>query len=215
MTPFIFDCDGTLVETHKDIAASARHVCERLGIPPVDEAIIPGYMGLGIDHLLRRILGDHGDRFDEARRLYMAHHDNHCTDRSRLYDGAIELLDALRSRGCRLGLLSNKTEHFCRIILEKLDVAHRFDLIYGSDSTPWKKPDCRGLLQLAGRLGGSDALYIGDSSIDIDTAHAARARFPGMRVGFVEHGYGRVETEKPDYTWSDLRALLKWVESGA
>lgn len=206
----IFDCDGTLVETHRDIAASARFMCDRLGIPPADESLIPGYMGLGIDHLIRQVLGNRSDLFDAARKLYVEHHEEHCADRARLYDGAAELLDELRARGLRVGLLSNKNEHFCRLILERLGVLDRFDLVFGSDSTPWKKPDPRGLQEMRSRLGDGDALYVGDSDVDIRTGRAA-----GIRVGFVEHGYGRGGDEQPDYRWKDLRALLTWLRSGA
>lgn len=202
----LFDLDGTLAETHWDIAASTDFVLASFGLPVVGPDAIPDYVGLGLEHLLTTALAGAAtpERLAEARRRYVEHHAAHCCDRVRLYDGIEAFLEALARSGRRLGLLSNKPTAFCEQILIATGVRKYFGIVYGSDATPWMKPDGRGLVRLAEELGAKRPLYIGDSSIDIDAARAA-----GFRVGFVTWGYGKIENEKPDFIWNTVGEMVR------
>lgn len=214
----VFDLDGTLVETHRDIAASVAHVRALRGMPPLPVEAIPPLLGWGVEHLLARALGiEDPAAVAEARALYAAHHAVHCTDHARLYDGAAETLKILRGIGVGIGLLSNKPHEFCIRILEALAIRDSFHAIFGADAVPWKKPDPRGLLHAITETARAAelpfdparALYVGDSAVDIAAARAA-----GCAAAFVRTGYGRIEGQRPDHVWDDLRGLLT-LYSGA
>lgn len=207
----VFDLDGTLVETHRDIAASIAHVRSLRGMPPLPEDAIPPLLGWGVEHLLSRALGiEDAAAIASARREYAAHHAVHCADHARLYDGAAETLGALRAAGVGVGLLSNKPHEFCLRLLDALAIRGHFHAVFGADAVPWKKPDPRGLLHAiaeTARAAGlpadpAGALYVGDSAVDIEAARAA-----GCAAAFVRTGYGRIEDHAPDHAWDDLRGL--------
>jgi phosphoglycolate phosphatase len=206
----LFDLDGTLAETHWDIAASTDFVLASFGRPPVGPELIPEYLGLGLDHLVAKAMGAGATEMElaEARRRYVEHHAAHCCDRVRLYDGIADLLRELRSEGARLGLLSNKPAVFCESILVATGIRDCFAAVFGADSTPWKKPDGRGLRALADAVSAAWPLYVGDSSIDI-----AAARDAGIPVGLVTWGYGRVEGDAPDYLWKSVDEMERDLKS--
>lgn len=205
---FVFDLDGTLAETHYDIAATTDHVLAHFGLPPIGPEAIPEYLGMGIEFLLAKALGpDRTSLIEEGVRIYAAHHSEHCTDRVRLYDGVEMLLRRLGTAGSRLALLSNKREIFCRRILDHTGVLSLFKAVCGSDSFPYMKPDGRALLAAIAAAGGGEAIFVGDSWTDIATARAA-----GVRVGFVDGGYGHVKDQEPDYHWSRVTTMSESFE---
>jgi phosphoglycolate phosphatase len=202
----LFDLDGTLAETHWDIAASTNFVLASFGRPSVGPDAIPEYLGLGLDHLIAKAMGESADAamLAEARRRYVEHHAVHCCDRVRLYDGIAALLSEISASGVVIGMLSNKPAVFCERILVATGIRACFAAVFGADSTPWKKPDGRGLRALASELKSAHPFYIGDSSIDI-----AAARDAGIPVGLVTWGYGRVEGEEPDFRWANVDEMTK------
>lgn len=206
----LFDLDGTLAETHWDIAASTDFVLASFGRPPVGPDSIAEYLGLGLDHLIAKAMGESAESGElaEARARYVEHHAVHCCDRVRLYDGIAELLRDLHAAGVRLGLLSNKPAVFCERILVATGIRDLFTGVYGADSTLWKKPDGRGIRALAAALKSERPLYVGDSSVDI-----AAARDAGIPVGFVTWGYGRVGGEEPDHLWKSVDEMARDLKS--
>ncbi len=207
----VFDLDGTLVETHRDIAASLAHVRALHGLGPLALEDVPPLLGWGVEHLLSKALGiDSASAIETARAQYAAHHDEHCADHARIYDGVVESLSAIRAAGIGVGLLSNKPHRFCVRLLDALALTPFFHAVFGADAVAWKKPDPRGLLhaveataRASGRAASpSTALYVGDSAVDIETARAA-----GVGIAFVKTGYGRIEEQAPDYEWETMRDL--------
>lgn len=209
----VFDLDGTLVETHRDIAASIAHVRSLYGLPPLSLEEVPPLLGWGVEHLLAKALGiDSAETIETARVQYATHHDRHCVDHARIYIGVIEVLTVIRAAGIGVGLLSNKPHQFCVRILDALALTPYFHAVFGADAVAWKKPDPRGLLHAvaatataSGRSGSpASALYVGDSAVDIETARAA-----GVGMAFVRTGYGRIESVSPDYEWEDMRGFFE------
>lgn len=216
----VFDLDGTLVETHQDIAVSLTWTLAHFDRPPMPAADVPPLLGWGIEHVLESVLATKdAAMIATARELYFAHHTKHCADHARIYDGVIEMLKGLRNHGCAVGLLSNKPHALCERLLTLLDMRNLFHTVFGADVIPWKKPDPRCLLHVigatataAGFPGALDAenadvrsraLYVGDAAVDIATSRAA-----GVRVAFVRTGYGRIEDQPPDFDWPSAASLL-------
>jgi len=143
----IFDLDGTLVTSGKDVAASVNHTLAALGLPALDEHIIIDYIGDGVKKLIERSLG-HAlqDRFEEAFAIYSRHYEEHMMDNTVLYSGVHEVLKHFHDKN--KVILTNKRHPFALAMSDALQLTRYFDHLVGAESTPYIKPDAR----LAGPL---------------------------------------------------------------
>ena len=203
---FVFDLDGTLVDSRRDIADAANALLEACGAEPLSEERVGRMVGDGAATLIARAfaacdiepLPDALDRFLAlyARRLL-----NH----TRPYPGVAGLLDALGGRGA-LAVLTNKPIAATREILSGLDLARHFPehAVIGGDGPLARKPDPAGLRHLSETAGVPlDAtLLIGDSVIDWRTARAAAASICVARYGFGFRGFP-IEELAPDDRFID------------
>ena len=184
----VFDLDGTLIDSRKDIANAANVVLQSSGAPPLAEEAIARMVGDGAATLVARAFAAAGRtpppdalaRFlDAYGRALLVH--------TRPYRGIPEILDALSAR-VPLALLTNKPLAATRDILDALDLARFFpaDRVLGGDGPLPRKPATDGLLQLAFevRVEPRRTLLVGDSIIDWQTAHAAGAHVCLARYGF-------------------------------
>lgn len=192
---FIFDLDGTLVDSRRDIAAAANVARGAVGLPPLPEPVLRGYVGDGVRLLLRRALGhgatgggplaDDDPRLGPAHAAYLEHYAAHLLDHTRAYNGVAELLDRLP----RVPLLvaTNKPGGFSRTILAGLGLARHFGAVVGGDEAPARKPDPAHLQAcLAGlEVAPGDVVVVGDSGNDILAARALGAVAVGCTWGLV------------------------------
>src|SRR5581483_4907907 len=149
--------------------------------------IVTGYIGWGIEHLNRKSLETEDlAKLTEGLEVLKTHYREHCVDQTLVFPGVRELLDHLKGRGVKMGLVSNKPHEFTLITLEKLGLAPYFQEVLGADATPNKKPHPEPLLTALDRMGvkPSQAVMIGVSPVDAQAARAA-----GMLVGLVRHGF--------------------------
>ena len=200
----VFDLDGTLIDSEQDLANAVNATLAHLHRPPLPIAVIRGYIGDGASALLRRALtvGKRADtlsELDHARALdfFLTHYRAHKLDNTRLYPGVLDTLNALRAAlpDARMAVLTNKPVRPSREICAGLGLAHLFFQIYGGESFPTKKPDPLGLntliheasahLKAAGQpaLTPDQTIMIGDSPVDIATAHAAGTLSIGCTFG--------------------------------
>jgi phosphoglycolate phosphatase len=192
----IIDLDGTMVHTAPDFQVAVNRMREELGLAPLDIETITDFVGQGTENLMRRVLAvdyapaDVEMHFPRAIETYMRHYLPINGVYSTVYPGVHEGLDALRSKGVQLACVTNKPLGFARVLLEKMNLAGYFDIIYGGDSLPKKKPDPYPMLKVCEDFGLAPAqiVAIGDSSND---ARAARAA--GCRVLNVPYGYNHGE----------------------
>ena len=187
-TLFVFDLDGTLVDSRRDIADAANALLESCGAAPIPEARIGAMVGEGAAMLVARAFRASGvERPADALERYLAFYDERLLNHTRPYDGIPEVLDALGRRGA-LAVLTNKPLASTRRILEGLDLARFFppEDVLGGDGPFARKPDPAALLHLAASVGASSAatLMIGDSAIDWRTARAASTGICLARYGF-------------------------------
>ena len=204
----LYDLDGTLVDTKEDIASSANHMLGRMGLPPLTvEQVVP-FVGKGISQLIAACLGTDDPRLmEEGLRIYRAHYAEHMLDKSRLYPGALDLLEHFKSRV--QAVITNKPNPYSTEILKGLGVARYFIEIVGGDSPYPKKPEPDSLLALMKKAGAGpdETLFIGDSVVDIQTGRRA-----GVLTAVVTHGFERKEVllgESPALAVESLKALLE------
>ncbi len=205
---FVFDLDGTLIESREDLAASLNHALASLGRPAFDLPTVTGFIGNGARVLIERALGAAGgpELVKEGLDRFLEHYADHCTDRTRLHPRTIEVMEALVSAGKRLTVLTNKPRAMSVKILERLGAARFFVRIDGGDSFP-KKPDPAGLLDVIASTGApaDRTLVVGDSAVDVATARAGRASSAGALWGFKPEEF---ELQPPDHLLSSLDDLL-------
>jgi 2-phosphoglycolate phosphatase len=183
----LFDLDGTLIDSKKDIAAAANAARVHFRMPALPLETVTGYIGWGIEHLNRKALATEDPaRLAEGLKVLEAYYREHCVDQTVIFPGVRELLDFLKGRGIPMGLVSNKPHEFTLITLEKLGLMPYFAVALGADATPNKKPHPEPLLTALAKIGAkpSEAVMIGDSPVDAQAARAA-----GMLVGLVSHGF--------------------------
>jgi phosphoglycolate phosphatase len=184
----IFDLDGTLIDSSRDLAISTNAMLRHLGRPEIDEKTVNSYVGDGAQVLVRRALGNgtaEGE-FQVAYDFFIRHYRAHSLENTRLYPGISEALDTLKRAGNTLAVLTNKPVKISRDILAGLKVEDLFVRVYGGDSFPVKKPDPIGIETLMHDTGAAreSTIMIGDTSVDIRTAKAACVRACGVLWGF-------------------------------
>lgn len=211
----VFDLDGTLIDSVRDLAASASELVTSLGGRPLDTTEVAAMVGDGAALLVRRALGAAGLDPDTPGALarFLAIYETRLLDTTRPYPGVEQML-LLASRHNRLSVLTNKPLRHSRLVLDGLGLSRHFAAIVGGDGPAGKKPGVRGLLSIAADL--SHVLLVGDSPVDRDTAQNAGCRFAWARYGF---GARRFEAA-PDTPYvlerpADLDAVLERLASFA
>jgi phosphoglycolate phosphatase len=204
----IYDLDGTLVDSLDDLTDTINSMLGAMGLPRHPAEIIRGFVGEGVERLIRRSLGPvHEDRYEEAAPLWRGIYARHLLDKTRLYDGIAGLLEVpppLRA------VLTNKPGGFARRILAGLGVAAKFARVIGGDEGP-RKPSPDNLLAICKDFGvlPSEALMVGDTPIDLATGHAA-----GVRTAAVSWGLGeRAALTSADFLCDTPAQLLSVLRS--
>lgn len=190
----VFDLDGTLVDSSRDLADAANAMIAGLGGTPLHEGAIAGMVGEGARVLVSRVLASAGldPRTPNALDLFLEHYDARLTAHTRPYPGIPEVLAELRTR-TRLSVLTNKPMQATVRMLALLDLSGYFDGVIGGDTPCGRKPDPAGLLHLISAAGtaADRTVLVGDSAIDLETARRAGTRIVLARYGFGYRFTGR------------------------
>jgi len=205
----LFDLDGTLVDSYPAITASVNHVRALHGLPPLSEPEVRRHVGRGAGHLLQHTVPVGEGEANTA--AYRAHHPSVLRSGTRLLPGAAEVLRGLHERGLLLGLCSNKPIAFTRELIAYLGIASYLNVVLGPEDVPRPKPAPDMLYAALSRLNvaADQALYVGDMTVDIQTARAA-----GVAVWVVPTGSDTIEALRqahPDCLLRDLGELLELV----
>lgn len=209
---FIFDLDGTLIDSKLDLALSVNATRARFGFNPLPHEQVFGYIGDGAPMLVRRAL-DHTEDdalVEQALDFFLGYYREHMLDNTVAYPGVREGLAHLAEADRLLTVLTNKPVRFSREILEGLKLADYFRLIYGGNSFERKKPDPVGVEAILRetQTEKDQALVVGDSEIDVLTARNAGVRVCGVTYGL---GSQRLDAYPPDLCVSSLIELANLV----
>ncbi len=212
----IFDLDGTLIDSKLDLALAVNAARERMGFGPLPHDQIFGYVGQGAPALIRRSLQSNDDvapgeeTVGRAVEFFLEYYRAHMLDNTVLYPGVRECLDSLRDAGSQrllgMAVLTNKPVRISREILKGLGVLDHFQYVYGGNSFERKKPDPMGVEVLLRDFGAAprQALLVGDSEIDVQTARNSGIWACGVTYGLGSHRLGEFP---PDLLLDSLAQL--------
>lgn len=202
----VFDLDGTLVDSKRDLALSVNAMRQEMDLAPLPLDQVASYVGHGVNLLVRRSLGAHAtdEEIEKGISFFLGYYKQHMLDNTAPYPGVPEALEALRTH--KLAVLTNKPVNFSREMLMRLGFASCFAFVYGGNSFAQKKPDPMGLHKLMADLevSSGQTLMVGDSDIDVLTGRNAGVWTCGVSYGFGAH---TLQQAPPDLIIDDLREL--------
>jgi phosphoglycolate phosphatase len=185
----IFDLDGTLIDSQRDLIRSVNATLLEMGREHLHEDTISGYIGHGAPQLVGRALGDGSTEEERQRALkfFLAHYEEHKLDSTCAYPGVPEALEHLAAFS--MAILTNKPVRVSVRILERLGLAKYFRAVYGGNSFETKKPDPLGAHTILLEFGAApaEAILIGDSEVDVQTARNAGTLAAAVNYGFGKH----------------------------
>ena len=185
----IFDLDGTLADTSPDLLGATNAVLAARGRPLLDLAHLRHLVGFGARALIFQAMEASGAPASEEEmpalvEIFLAHYRAHIADGTRLFPQVAETLEALKAKGARLGVLTNKPQDLTDPLLPMLGLDGLFMAVYGAGRKPYTKPDPRVFHDVVTDCGGGPAVMIGDSITDLNTARAAGAPCILLSYGF-------------------------------
>jgi len=191
----IYDLDGTLIDSAKDMQVAVSRVLADHGLPPVSEDDVRIFMGQGSKVTMGKAFAKHGKSLDEealsaVTREFVRYYEADPVSHTSAFPGVAEVVARFARLGLKQGVCTNKFERPSRMILEHLKLMPPIADVAGADTFPVRKPDPKHILMLIERMGSSPqrAVMIGDSIHDVEAAHGA-----GLPAVLVSWGY----TDRP------------------
>ncbi len=185
----IFDLDGTLIDSRRDLIRSVSATLREMGREELHEDTISGYIGHGAPQLVGRALGSGAseDECQRALKFFLAYYEDHKLDSTCAYPGVPEALEHLAA--FPMAILTNKPVRVSMRILKELGLAKYFRAVYGGNSFETKKPDPFGARTILREFGTApaEAMLIGDSEVDVQTARNAGTLAASVNYGFGTH----------------------------
>jgi len=183
----IFDMDGTLVDSLRDIAVSVNYTLSLYGLPVLPLEVVESYVGSGAKTLVKKSMGDAAGRFnlDEVAGRFREYYIEHCLDETKLFPGTREMLERIIAKGIKTAVVTNKPSNITLRMLDGMGITNFFDVILGSEDVPKIKPAPEAAVLLFERTGAGpdESLMIGDSLVDLQFA-----RNSGMKCVMVDYG---------------------------
>ena len=183
----IFDLDGTLLNTLEDLADSTNYIMRSFGYPERTLAEVRSFVGNGIRKLLERSApnGTSAEEIDRMFEQFKEHYGAHCADKTKPYDGVMELLNELKKQGVKLAVVSNKADYAVKALCEQY-FPGLFDEAVGERTGIARKPAPDTVNEVLKNLQmeKSQAVYIGDSEVDVQTARNAELDCIAVDWGF-------------------------------
>ncbi|HYP13094.1 MAG TPA: phosphoglycolate phosphatase, partial [Bryobacteraceae bacterium] len=209
----IFDLDGTLIDSKLDLAHSVNATRAHLALPPLPHEQIFSYVGNGAPVLIRRSIEPDapGANLEAALDFFVSYYFDHRVEFTSVYPGVPETLKALAEKGIAMAILTNKPVRISHAILDDLGISGYFRRVYGGNSFEQKKPHPIGIQTLLAETATEpqQALMVGDSAVDIQTARNAGVPSCGVTFGFQPES---LTTHPPDFLLSRMEELLDVVD---
>ena len=207
---FVYDFDGTLVDTFEDIANSVNLTLAEMNLRSLKHETIRRNIGSGVVNLMTRSLAESGcNDTEKAVSLFREHYNHHLLDKTKLYPNGREIVEHFSNK--KNTILSNKPIAFIEKILEAMNFLPSFDSILGGDSLDEQKPNPKGLQFLMKKYNcpPKNVLMIGDNAIDVETGKHAGVITCGVTYGLGDPN--SLRDSKPNFlidNLSDLKSLF-------
>lgn len=185
-TTFLFDFDYTLADSSRGIVICFRNVLERHGYTDITDEQIKRTIGKTLENSFAILTGiEDADLLASYKKEYIKEADTHMNVNTFLFPETVAVLTALKKRGAQIGVVSTKFRYRLKAVLDLSFPADFFDLIIGGEDVKVMKPDPQGIYQAMQELGCNreNLLYIGDSTVDAETALNAKVDFVGVLNG--------------------------------
>ena len=216
----LFDLDGTLVDSVGDMAWCGNEMLRSLGMRLHNPDAARNWVGNGLERFIKRVLTNDmnaepdAELFSAGLEIFNRFYANHASDHSELYPGAVETLEYLAGLNLRLACVTNKPEPFTSDLIAAMGLTPYFGLVVAGDTTPEMKPHPMPLQFAADHYGipCEKCLMVGDSSNDVQAAHAA-----GFHIICVPYGYNHgndIRDSGPDRVIENLTELKQFFIRG-
>ncbi len=207
----IFDLDGTLIDSLKDIIGSMNYTLRKLGLEEKTPEVIRGYIGLGRGKFISDALGHKAtpEMVDKTNEIFGKYYAEHMLDTTRLFPGVLEVLEYLKDK--TLMMVTNKNRDITLQTLEHFKIDKYFYKVIGGDDANCRKPAACPIKNLIREVKApeSEAIMVGDSGIDVKSGKLAGILTCGLTCGI-----GRkedIEKAGPDYMLDDIRKLKEII----
>ena len=204
---FIFDLDGTLLDTSADLARAVNKMREYYDLTPLPIATVISYLGDGALPLTERSLRGSTIGPKEAVSIFLDFYEKDICVKTDFYPGMKEFILELNDRNITAGILTNKPQKPTDKLIDALQIRHMFKFIYGPDVFG-KKPDPNGLIQCLKEINvkSDEAIMVGDHHTDLYAANNA-----GVENIFVHYGFGRIGDSRADNEIHKANELFKFL----
>lgn len=206
----IFDLDGTLIDSRIDIANSVNYTLKQLGLSPLDDKIILGYVGDGVRSLIERVLSPSNlHLFEKGLDTFLPYYSEHLLDNTFFFP---EVMDTLKFFSYKkMAVISNKPEALSINTLKGLGIYNFFKSVVGGDSLEKKKPAPEPVIKVLEDLNvdREKAIIVGDSYVDIEAGKGAGIMTCGVTYGFKSRD--AILNAEPDFMIDRLAELKEII----
>ncbi|MBQ7548276.1 MAG: HAD-IA family hydrolase [Clostridia bacterium] len=211
---YIFDLDGTLLDTLQDLAAAVNYAMRQKGYPVRTTDEVRGFIGNGIGKLIERSVpeGTDTENYLETLDIFRDYYLEHIADKTVPYDGIEETVAELKKRGCKIAVVSNKADEAARKVVFDYFGGDLFDMVLGKLDRFPSKPEPDSVIFVADSLGAqkSRCVYVGDSDVDIMTAR--NAGLPCIAVTWGNRDRASLEKLSPEFIAEKPSDILSLTE---
>lgn len=216
----IYDLDGTLIDSCRDIANAVNWTLKEIGFKELSLKQISSFVGRGVTNLMTGVLKEslrqEGNSNEESKmdklleqsiKLYRAHYGKHLLDETKLYPSVKTVLEHFKNR--KQAVITNKPEGFSNEILKGLKIDSYFFRVIGGDQKFPKKPAPEPVLEIvkSAQVHPDEGVLIGDSAIDVETGRNAKIKTIAVTYGF--NSLDEIKHSGPDFIFSDLAELIR------
>lgn len=210
---FIFDLDGTLLDTLLDLANAVNYAMRSMGYPERSVDEVRSFIGNGIRMLIRRAAPQKISDADYEKTLaiFTEYYLEHIADFTKPYDGIIDVVNTLKSKGCKVAVVSNKADKAANKVVQDF-FGDMFDIVVGKRDEFPSKPAPDSVLYVIKTLFAekSGCIYIGDSEVDVQTAH--NAGLPCIGVTWGNRDLAELEAAGAEYIAQKPKEILMVIE---
>lgn len=183
---YIFDLDGTLLDTLLDLANAVNYSMRMMNYPERTVEEVRNFIGNGVRVLIRRAVpeGTSDENYEKAYNRFREYYNSHLADCTVPYDGIMNVIDTLCQAGCKTAVVSNKSHDSAQQVVKHF-FGDRFNMVVGKMERFPTKPNPDSVLYVIDELGADkeSCVYIGDSEVDVQTAHNAGLPCIGVTWG--------------------------------